>query len=94
MLNNSERFADLVSCAEELKGEWSNHDEKFYSLRSGFSETLLAHLKDHDFILSLSAYQIIEFLSWCSSYRPCEPHAILTSFSRMNERIGHERATK
>ena len=68
--------------------ELANGDQDIYwKAHDTFKQFLKTAVRNDEFILSLDAQQLIQFLAWCSSYRPQEPHVILTIFSQLANKI-------
>ena len=62
--------------------ELANGDQDTYwESHEAFKRSLQTALQDDKLLLSLNSQQLIQFLAWCSGFRPREPHTILSIFS-------------
>jgi hypothetical protein len=60
----------------------------YFAESEKFKESLREFMRnDPNWALTLSKAQLLIFLSWCSTYRPKEPHQILTSISIQLDRL-------
>lgn len=60
----------------------------YFAESEKFKESLRDFMKqDQNWALTLTKPQLLEFLSWCSIFRPREPHQILTSISIQLDRL-------
>lgn len=57
-----------------------------YIEKEKFTQALKDFMRE-DWAKGLKKMQLLEFLSWCSTFRPREPHSILTSVSIQFDRI-------
>lgn len=76
-------YRDAIRAQNRLD-KWSGSGdskirEKWYSLQNTLKDQLYEILSENFFLLSKP--QLIRFLAMCSSHRPLEPHAILTTLS-------------
>jgi hypothetical protein len=75
-------YAKLNAIARRLTK--AEEDNDYDAIREEFQVALRIALDDDRAVLKFSKNQLLQFVAWCSSYRPCEPHAILTSLSITN----------
>jgi len=78
------RFESLKVKVEEMNACLDISDNgRFLNLRAEVNLTLNELLSDHKFMLGLSTLQLMHFLGWCGSFRPCPPHGVLSAMSSL-----------
>ena len=82
------KYADLIKEHKALKVLEKKpsttampHSSEFWGAHDAFKVHLRDALKDDEFVPDLYADHLLRFISWCSTYRPYEPHTILTMLS-------------
>lgn len=66
-------LANVPASDRDQDTYWKAHEE--------FKKTLRTALRDDKLLLAMGSRELIQFLAWCSSFRPREPHVILSTFS-------------
>jgi hypothetical protein len=70
---------------EKHKATETGPDDLFWELHGIFRETLKRALADGLFLASLEKQELLTFIGWCSSYRPREPHTILSTLGQLGD---------
>lgn len=78
-------FAKLRKIAKRLQA--AKETDAYWPIQAEFKAALLATLDDHAAVAAFTKRQLLQFLAWCSSHRPCEPHSLLTTLSRINDEL-------
>lgn len=58
------------------------NDDKFWTAHEAFKVRLKHALRDEECMRKMKP-QFIQFVAWCTSFRPNEPHVILTCLARL-----------
>jgi hypothetical protein len=58
---------------------------EFWAAHAAFKVSLCSMIDDDQALLKLSKIRLYQVLAWCASYRPYEPHSMLTTFGRLAE---------
>jgi hypothetical protein len=81
----------LLKLRDREDNEGFTGEDPYYVAERTFKAKLCLALRDDTFMLGITRRQLVRFLSWCSSYRPVEPHNILTTFSLLQGRLEKKR---
>ena len=73
------KFDDIRKEYAELE---ARAETEYWEYRASFIETLKKALQDGNIIRSFNSIQLLQFVGWCSSFRPEEPHIILSDIAR------------
>ena len=62
----------------------SRDTEQYWTAEEAFKISLRHALRDDELMQKLTKPQLLKVLAWCSTFRPHEPHVILTIFSKLS----------
>ena len=80
--NKLEKLKDIAEASRCTIRE--NEDSKpFWEAHADFKNKLKEGIENKQFLISLHKKQFVQFIAWCSSYRPIEPVSILIKVSGM-----------
>ena len=57
------------------------NDDKFWAAHEAFKIRLRDALWNEDFVRSLNCKHLLQFIALCTTFRPYEPHVMLTCLS-------------
>lgn len=71
----------------DLELKKAGDSDNFYTLKDAFNEELKKYLRsgNESYIFKMKTRDLLQFIDWCSSYRPMEPHQMLTRLSIVND---------
>ena len=82
------KYADISRTHRALKKleedkRTGDHNETYWAAHDEFKILLQHALHDAELMQKLTKPQFLRVLAWCTTFRPHEPHTLLTIFSNL-----------
>jgi len=71
----------------------TTRNDFFWTARANFKIRLQHALRDDELLRKLTKPQLLLVIAWCSSYRPFEPHVILSYLAKLTKETEHDTPT-
>lgn len=89
----TEKYADLkrdyralMKLADQAVESRGRTGDEYWLAQEAFKVKLQNLMLDDEAMQKLPKSGLLHVIAWCSTYRPFEPHVILTMLSRLNDR--------
>lgn len=58
-------------------------NDAYWTAQEAFKVQLKHAMQDDELLRKLTKPQLVQMIAWCSSYRPIEPHVVLSILSKL-----------
>lgn len=80
------KYSDLSKRHRALKAlDRTNSDDAFWTAHAEFKHELGHAIRDEGLLRKMTKPQLIQLIAWCGTFRPAEPHVVLSKIGKLAE---------